>query len=158
VSFRSPQLCGPKSYDEGAEDGARLKRAPFARCPIIMRVFSLPRDHLLILDNALHGHLSDALAEVARDGGDPILFVERIRPTDGSPSSWRVVVSGGAGSHRFEVKTPAGLGVAAQVYLKDLVAEMSADLSARVRAEKAAEQMEFDFHDLWSRWRQGDPS
>jgi hypothetical protein len=64
---------------------------------------------------------------------------------DGSPSSWFVVASGGTRTYRFDVSDPAALGVAAQVYMRDHVTELTADLSARMHAEKAAEQLEFDF-------------
>jgi len=123
-----------------------------------MRVFSLKPDYLRVLDTALHGCLADALVAVGREGGDPVLCVERVRSVDGTPSSWFVVVSGGTRTYRFEVTDPAGLGIAARVYFSDHLAELTADLSAKVQRDEAAEQMEFDFRHPLPRHTRGDPS
>ena len=116
-----------------------------------MRVFSLQRDHLLLLDNALQGRLSDALAAVARGGGDPILSVERVRPPDGSSSSGYLLVLGGLQGHRFKITDLRILGVIAHVYLVDYVEDLKADLRLRVTGGQTNEQMEFDFNQQWPR-------
>jgi len=116
-----------------------------------MRVFALMPDHLRILDTALHGRLADALADIAREGGDPVLGVERIKSWNGAPSSWYLLVLGGSRTHRFEITAPAALGVTAQIHLKDHVAELAAELTARAKRDEAADQLELEFQRPWSR-------
>lgn len=123
-----------------------------------MRVFSLARDHLLLLDNGLQGRLSDALAEVAREGGDPSVSVERARPVGGRPSSWFLLVLGGSQPCRFEIKDLRALGVTAHIYLVDLIEELKADLRLRVVGDQAHEQLEFQFCDPWPRRHPGEAS
>lgn len=110
-----------------------------------MRVFSLARDHLRLVDNALEGRLSDALSAVAREGGDPILTVERVHATDGSPSSWFLLVAGGSRPCRFAVTDLRALGVVAHVYLVDHIEDLKNDLRLRVTGGQTNEQLAFDF-------------
>lgn len=121
-----------------------------------MRVFSLRRDQLTLLDASLEGRLSDALAAVAREDGDPILTVERVRPPDGSPSLWFLHVIGGSQPFRFAVTDRRVLGVIAHVYLVDHIEDLKAELRWRVTGRQTTEQLDFDHP--WPRRHQGDPS
>ena len=123
-----------------------------------MRIFSLTRDHLLLLDNAFEGRVSAALAEAARDGGNPALTVERVRPPDGGPSLWYLHVIGGSQRCRLAVTDLRALGVIAHVYLVDHMEDLKADLRLGVIGGQTAEQLEFDFRHPWSRRHPGDPS
>ena len=116
-----------------------------------MRVFSLQRDQLALLDSSLQGQLSDALTTVAREGGDPVLTVERVHPPDGNPSSWFLHVVGGSRPYRFVVADLRALGVVAHVYLVDFIEELKADLRLRVTGGKTDEQLAFDFSQEWPR-------
>ena len=135
-----------------------LKFAAFARFPINMRVFALKPDHLRILDTALHGRLADALAEVAREGGDPVLCVERVRSADGNPSPWYLHVLGGSQPRRFEITDVRVLGVIAHVYLVDHIEDLKNDLRLRVTGSQTDEQLEFNFRQTWSPPHPADPS
>lgn len=116
-----------------------------------MRVFSLQRDQLALLDSSLQGRLSDALTTVAREGGDPTLTAERFRPPDGSPSSWFLLVTGNGQSRRFAITDLRVLGVVAHVHLVDYVEDLKSDLRLRVTGDQANEQLAFDFSQEWSR-------
>lgn len=128
-----------------------MKLGAQQRGQVKMFVFSLRRDQLLLLDSALQGRLANALAAVARQGGDPELRVERMKPPAGGPSSWVVVVHGGTQQHRFEVNDLGGLGVVGNIYLSDHIAEIRADLSERFRSSPTVEQLELDFQSPWPR-------
>lgn len=156
---RSPDEAPPdtESATQTAFGGTRLKLAGYARCPF-MRVFSLAKEHLLLLDNALHGRLSHALTEVAREGGDPVLTVERVHPPEGSPSSWYLHVTGSSQPRRFEITDLRVFGVVAHVHLVDYVEDLKADLRLRVTSDQTAEQLAFDFDHQWSHRHPGDPS
>ena len=127
-----------------------LKIAAFS-CYRQVRIFSLPRDHLRLLDCALHGRLSDALAEVARHGGDPELCADRVRPPGGGPSSWCVIVRGGTQLYRFEVNDVSSLGIAAHIHLVDYVDELRADIAERARDRSVVERMDLEGHVAWTR-------
>lgn len=135
-----------------------LKFTLSARCASNMRVFSLRRDQLTLLDSSLRGRLSESLADVARNGGDPELRAERSRSPEGGPSIWVVIVEGGRLPVRFEVIDPRGLGVAAYVHLSDYIEELRNDVSSRIQEGQANEQLELDFCHPWSRRPAGDPS
>ena len=116
-----------------------------------MRVFSLQRDQLALLDSSLQGRLSDALTTVAREGGDPTLTVERVRPPDGSPSSWFLLVTGNPQPRRFAITDLRVLGVVAHVHLVDYVEDLKSDLRLRVTSSHTEEQLAFDFSQQWLR-------
>ena len=110
------------------------------RCTV-MRVFSLIRGHLAVLDNALHGRLSEALTEIAEHGGDPELHAERPQSAD---EKWVLVVAGAGRLHRFEVDDIIGVGVVAHIHIIDYVAELRSDLARRHRDRALVDGMDFD--------------
>lgn len=120
-----------------------------------MRVFSVPTNHLRLLDNAVHGRLSDALIEIARKGGDPEIHVER--PT--SPNDrWALVVTGAGYCLRFEISKVVGLGVVAHIHLTDYAVELKADLARCLRDREVVDEMDLDGHLPWPRRPKGDVS
>ncbi len=111
-----------------------------------MRIFSLPRDHLRLLDIAVHGRLSDALIEIARNGGDPEIHAER--PT--SPNDrWALVVTGAGYRQRFEISKVVGLGVAAHIHLTDYTDELKADIARCLRDCKVSDEMDLEGQLPW---------
>lgn len=95
-----------------------------------MRLIQLDVGLLRAVDDALDGKLGDAIVEVVRAGGEPVLVGVRHRH-DGRASSWSLSVSGAGVERLFSIEPANHLALALVVHLHvgDLVDEIRADVA-----------------------------
>jgi len=104
-------------------------------------LFNLSTDQLHLLDEALDGRLSVALADAARSGGDLELRAVRERANPARPSKWTLVVRAGHFErHMMMDEAITGLGVVAHIFLTDIVDDLKADLAASVQGRVPSDE------------------
>lgn len=114
-----------------------------------MRHSTLPPDHLAVLERALEGQLSHAVAQITQAGGDPQLHAERIQPGGNGTSEWNLLVVGAGQVHRLPVRQGIGLIAVLHVYTVDFLEDLKADLAAGLQDRQAVESMQLDRDLLW---------
>lgn len=95
-----------------------------------MRLVRLDVHLLRLLDNALHGQLGDALADVVRHGTEPELTAVRNQNARG-PSTWVLHVTGEGAERAFEIDPcdRIALAIVVHLHVADMVDDVRRDVA-----------------------------